>query len=103
MSPHVRLVDSTRMAKIKEGPELRAAKLQRAGVDAINMHHTDWTGGLATLFHRFGLCTFGWDAQFDRTLDELLRMGMDGVFSDHVPRMVDALARNAAARGLVID
>ncbi|WP_426572830.1 glycerophosphodiester phosphodiesterase [Aquihabitans sp. McL0605] len=103
VSPHVRLVDSTRMAKIKEGPELRAAKLQRAGVDAINMHHTDWTGGLATLFHRFGLCTFGWDAQFDRTLDELLRMGMDGVFSDHVPRMVDALARNAAARGLVID
>jgi glycerophosphoryl diester phosphodiesterase len=102
-SPHVRLVDSTRMSRLKEGPELRASKLQGIGVDAINMHHSDWTGGLATLFHRFGLCVFGWDAQFDRTLDALLRMGMDGVFSDHVPRMVDALARNAAARGLVLD
>jgi glycerophosphoryl diester phosphodiesterase len=102
-SPHVRLVDSTRMRRIKEGPELRAAHLQRLGIDAINLHQSDWTGGLATLFHRFGLCAFGWDAQFDRTLDGLLRMGMDGVFSDHVPRMVDALARNAAARGLPID
>jgi glycerophosphoryl diester phosphodiesterase len=99
LSPHVRLVDSTRLSRIKEGPERRAARLQELGIDAINLHHSDWTGGLSTLFHRFGVCTFGWDAQFDRVLDGLLRMGLDGVFSDHVPRMVDALARNAAARG----
>ena len=101
LSPHVRLVDSTRLSRIKEGPERRAAKLQELQIDAINLHHSDWTGGLSTLFHRFGLCTFGWDAQFDRILDGLLRMGLDGVFSDHVPRLVDALERNAAARGLV--
>jgi glycerophosphoryl diester phosphodiesterase len=99
LSPHVRLVDSTRLSRIKEGPERRAARLQELGIDAVNLHHSDWTGGLSTLFHRFGICTFGWDAQFDRVLDGLLRMGLDGVFSDHVPRMVDALARNAAARG----
>lgn len=100
LAPHVRLVDSTRLSRIKEGPERRAAKLQALGIDAINLHHSDWSGGLSTLFHRFGRCTFGWDAQFDRTLDGLLRMGIDGVFSDHVPRMVEALDRNAAARGL---
>lgn len=100
LSPHVRLVDSTRLSRIKEGPERRAARLQELTIDAINLHHSDWSGGLSTLFHRFGLCAFGWDAQFDRTLDGLLRMGLDGVFSDHVPRMVDALARNTAARGL---
>jgi len=44
-----------------------------------------------------------WVPPLDRTLDALLRMGMDGIFSDHVPRMVEALARNAAARGLVLD
>lgn len=100
LSPHVRLVDSTRLSRIKEGPERRAARLQELGIDAINLHHSDWTGGLSTLFHRFGVCTFGWDAQFDRILDGLLRMGLDAVFCDHVPRMVEALARNAAARGL---
>ena len=99
LSPHVRLVDSTRLSRIKEGPERRAAKLQDLGIDAINLHHSDWSGGLSTLFHRFGRCAFGWDAQFDRVLDGLLRMGLDGVFSDHVPRLVDALARNAEARG----
>ena len=98
LSPDVRLVDSTRLSRLKEGPERRAAKLQELGIDAINLHHSDWSGGLSTLFHRFGLCTFGWDAQFDRTLDALLRMGIDGVFSDHVPRMVEALDRNRAAR-----
>lgn len=100
LSGDVRLVDSTRLSRIKEGPERRAATLQEAGIDAINLHHSDWSGGLSTLFHRFGLRTFGWDAQFDRILDGLLRMGIDGVFSDHVPRMVDALDRNDAARGL---
>ena len=35
------------------GPERRAANLAELGIDAINLHHTDWNGGLATLFHRF--------------------------------------------------
>jgi glycerophosphoryl diester phosphodiesterase len=102
-SPHVHLVDSTRISRIKEGPELRAAKLQELGIDAINLHHSDWNGGLTTLFHRFNLVALGWDAQFDRTLDALLRIGIDGVFSDHVPRMAEALARNAAVRGFTTD
>ena len=87
-----KLVDSTRMAKIKEGPERRAMSLRDAGIDCINMHETDWTGGLTTLFHRFGLECFGWDAQLPRTLRQLIDRGVDGVYSDHVDRMVDALA-----------
>lgn len=87
----VRLVDSTRLRLIKEGPERRAANLARAGIDAINLHHSDWTGGLTTLFHRFGLLTFGWDAQLVRVLDELLDIGIDAVYSDHVDRMVASL------------
>lgn len=100
VSPHVRLVDSTRLSRVKEGPERRAAKLQQDGIDAINLHHSDWSGGLATLFHRFGICAFGWDAQFDRILDDLLRMGVDAVYSDHVDRLSDALHRNASVRGI---
>jgi glycerophosphoryl diester phosphodiesterase len=91
--PDVRLVDSTRMRAIKDGPERRAAGLAAAGIDAINLHHSEWTGGHTTLFHRFGVLAFGWDAQQPRVLDELLDMGIDAVYSDHVDRMVDALAR----------
>lgn len=91
LAPEVRLVDSTRLRRIKEGPERRAAALADAGIDAINLHHTDWTGGLTTLFHRFERYCLGWDAQYPRSLSALLDVGIDGVFSDHVDRMVDAL------------
>ena len=43
------------------------------------------------LFHRFGVLCFGWDAQQPRVLNELLDMGIDAVYSDHVDRMRDAL------------
>lgn len=87
----VRLVDSTKLRAMRQGPERRAAQLSAAGIDAVNLHHSEWTGGLTTLFHRFGVLAFGWDAQHDRILHNLVRMGIDGVYSDHVDRMVDAL------------
>jgi glycerophosphoryl diester phosphodiesterase len=93
----VRLVDSTRLDRIKEGPERRAATLAERGVDALNMHHDDWTGGLVTLVHRFGLYALGWDAQHERMIAGLVDMGIDGVFSDHVDRLMDTIGRLAGA------
>jgi glycerophosphoryl diester phosphodiesterase len=95
LDPDVKLVDSTRLRKMSEGPERRAAALAREGIDAVNLHHTDWTGGLTTLFHRFGRLTLAWDLQFEPALRSVLRMGIDGVFSDWTDRMVDALAAEA--------
>ena len=92
LSDDVRLVDSTRIRKIKEGPERRVATLADKGVDALNMHASDWTGGLATLVHRFDRYAFGWDAQFPRVLAGLLNMGLDAVYSDHVDVMMEAVA-----------
>jgi glycerophosphoryl diester phosphodiesterase len=89
----VRLVDSTRLQRLREGPERRAATLAKVGIDAVNLHQSDWTGGLSTLFHRFGVLAFGWDAQLPRVLDELFDLGVDGVYSDHVGRLVAALDR----------
>ena len=91
LSDDVHLVDSTRMRRIKEGPERRAARLADAGIEAVNLHHTDWTGGLVTLFHRFGRYAFGWDCQHERVLAAMVRMGIDGMYSDHVERMVAVL------------
>ncbi|MDQ3470523.1 MAG: glycerophosphodiester phosphodiesterase [Actinomycetota bacterium] len=93
----VRLVNSVRLARIKEGPERRAAALAAAGIDAVNMHHQDWSGGLATLFHRFERLAFGWDMQMEHQLRPALRMGLDGVFSDHVDTMVEAFKAELGA------
>jgi glycerophosphoryl diester phosphodiesterase len=69
---------------------MRSAENFQAGVDAINMHFTDWSGGSVTLVHRFGVLAFGWDIQFLHQLENSLAMGLDAVYSDHVDRMVDA-------------
>ena len=93
LADDVRLVDSCRLRRMREGAERRAADLAAAGVDAVNMHASDWTLGLTTLFHRFELFAFAWDAQHERVLDALLAMGVDALYSDHVDRMVDALQK----------
>ena len=92
LDPTVVLVDSTKLSRMKEGPERRAATLAERGVDAVNMHHSDWSGGLTSLFHRFERKTLAWDLQHDYLMLPVLRMGIDGVFSDWVDRMTDALA-----------
>lgn len=92
--PGVRVVDSARRHTMKEGTERRAATLAEKGVDAVNLHHTDWSVGLVTLFHRFEVLCFAWDCQHRRVLDTVLGMGVDGVFSDHVELMQAALTQN---------
>jgi glycerophosphoryl diester phosphodiesterase len=90
LSSEIKLVNSTRLMRITEGPERRAARLAESGIDGINLRKDDWTGGLVTLFHRFERTAFSWDLQFDHELVPALRMGVDAVFSDHVRRMVTA-------------
>jgi glycerophosphoryl diester phosphodiesterase len=94
-SPLMRLVHSTRLKRLDGGPERHMARLREADINALNLHHSEWSGGLTALVHRFELYALGWDAQFERVLDELLRQGVDGVYSDHVDRMIDAIARLA--------
>lgn len=90
--PGVHLVDSTRLRLMQHGAERRAAQLAQAGIDAVNLHQSDWSAGLVTLFHRFGRLAFAWDAQHERVLADLVRMGVDGIYSDHVDRLVEALS-----------
>jgi len=89
-----KLVDSTRLQRIKEGSERRAAVLMSNGIDAINLHHSEWTGGLVVLFHRFERVAFGWDLQEPHILERSLLMGLDGVYSDYPDRMMQAYRDN---------
>lgn len=83
----VRLLNSTRLDNIREGAERRAANLAAAGIDGINMHRTEWSGGLVVLFHRFDLVTFAWDVQYEYQFGPAFRMGLDAVYSDDVELM----------------
>ncbi len=94
-SDEVRLVDSTHLKRVPEGLEQRAAALADAGIDALNLHHSEWSGGQAALLHRFERLCFGWDAQHERIIEELLDAGLDGVYSDHVDRLTAVLDRLA--------
>lgn len=93
MTSTARLVHSTRVAALAVGCERHAADLSRRSVDAVNLHHSEWSGGNIVLYHRFDILTMGWDAQFERVLIGLLDAGIDAVFSDHVDRMVTCLAQ----------
>ena len=92
LAPEVHLVNSTALERLAHGPERRAAELAAARVDAVNLREGEWSGGLVTLFHRFEVLAFGWDAQYERQLASLIDMGIDAVYSDHVDRMVAVAA-----------
>lgn len=88
----VRLVHSTTRRAIIDTMERHAATLAESGIDALNLHRTEWTRGLVALFHRFEVRAFAWDAQEVRHLREVLRFGVDAVYCDYVDRMVAVVA-----------
>lgn len=87
-----RLVHSRRLGALEHPVERHAADLATSGIDAMNMHHTDWTKGLVALFHRFEVAAFAWDTQEVRHIRAVLAMGNDALYSDHVDRMVGTVA-----------
>lgn len=88
-----RLVHSVRRRALGRPLERHAADLASIGLDAMNFHHTEWTSGLVSLFHRFGVLAFAWDAQETRHLRAVLSMGVDAVYCDRPERMVEAVER----------
>jgi glycerophosphoryl diester phosphodiesterase len=90
-APEAHLVHSIRRRRLDVPLERHAAQLAELGIGVVNMHRSDWSAGLVGLFHRFDIEAFGWDAQEVRHLRDLLTMGIDAVYSDHVARMVAAV------------
>jgi glycerophosphoryl diester phosphodiesterase len=87
-APDVRLVHSQRRRRIEEPLERHAARLRDLGVDAMNMHYSEWTAGIVALFHRFDVRAFAWDTQEVRQLRAALEMDIDAVYCDRPDRMV---------------
>ena len=91
LDAEVRLVADTRLVHVRGGVTAYLTGLREGGVDAVNLRQRRWTPGLVRRVHAAGLLAFGWDAQTARRLAELLRLGCDAVYSDHVALMVEAL------------
>jgi len=89
---HVRLVHSDRRHAIGTPLERHAFELASAGIDAMNLHHTEWTAGLVSLFHRFDVRAFAWDTQEARHIRAVLAMGIDAIYCDRPDRMVATVA-----------
>ncbi len=98
-SDQVILVDSTRISRIEEGLVERLALLTQAGINALNMHHKDWTTSDVELVRSHGLRAMAWDLQRPSDLKRLLGMNVDAVFSDHVDRMQHAISERIAHLG----
>jgi glycerophosphoryl diester phosphodiesterase len=70
---------------------------REAGVEAINARWMWWNRSFVREVHALGMLAFGYDAQRAISLDRCVAIGLDGVFSDHVDRMLAALDRAAQA------
>ncbi|MFI5316659.1 MAG: glycerophosphodiester phosphodiesterase [Myxococcota bacterium] len=93
LSDSVRLVDSTRLTHMRTPPAARAERMAALDIDALNLHWSDWSAPLARVFRGAGRKLLAWDAQDDASLRAILALGVDGVFSDHVARMMSAIAQ----------
>ncbi len=85
---NVKLVHSQRRRAIAVPLERHAYDLASIGVDAMNLHHSEWSAGLVSLFHRFDIKAFAWDTQEVRHIRAALRIGVDAIYCDRPDRMV---------------
>jgi glycerophosphoryl diester phosphodiesterase len=88
LAPEIHLVHSQAKKRLAQPLERHGADLSTLGIDALDLHHAEWTPGLVALFHRFGVQAFAWDVQEVRQLRAMFAMDIDAVYCDHVDRMV---------------
>jgi glycerophosphoryl diester phosphodiesterase len=103
-SAHLEAVDlgAARRAVTVRGEVMRSwrrravlPQMKDAGVEAINARWMWWSRSMVREVHDLGMLAFGYDAQRRWSLERSFRIGLDGVFSDHVDRMLTARAAAA--------
>jgi glycerophosphoryl diester phosphodiesterase len=89
----VRLVHSTQRRRITVDMDAHAEVLRGAGVDVLNLPFREWTPDAVAAMHARSVRVFGWGVERTGDLRALLDAGVDGVYSDHVARMMAEVAR----------
>jgi glycerophosphoryl diester phosphodiesterase len=91
LSPAIKLVDSTRAHHMRTPSRARAERMERLGIDALNLHHSDWSEDMVDALHRRGRLALAWDTQSKAHASAALALGIDAIYSDHVDPMMAAI------------
>lgn len=92
ISSSIRLVHSPGRGNVVPATfERLASDLAEKRLNALNLHHSDWSKGVVSLIHRFELSSFAWDTQEIRHLNAAFNMGVDAVYCDRTDRMMTTL------------
>jgi glycerophosphoryl diester phosphodiesterase len=96
---HLAGLDEAHLAVTVRGNILRSPRrhhvletARAAGVEAINARWMWWNRAIVDEVRQLGMLAFGYDAQRAVSLNRCKRIGLDGVFSNHVDRMLAAIA-----------
>jgi glycerophosphoryl diester phosphodiesterase len=92
------LVHSRSRRTLPQPLERHAADLAASGIEVMNMHHSEWSAGIVTLFHRFDVLAFAWDVQEVRHIRAALAMNVDALYCDRVDRMVATVGEWSSER-----
>ena len=66
-------------------------RLCELGVEVLNLHHRDCAQHALDACHSGGLQLFAWGIARSSTMRHLIRLGVDGMMSDHVDRLLRAV------------
>ena len=83
----MKLVHSTRRSFDQRTASSGTPAAREAKIDAVNLHHSEWTAGLVELFHRFDVRVSRGTCRRFATYARA-EMRVDAIYSDHVDRMV---------------
>jgi glycerophosphoryl diester phosphodiesterase len=94
-SSHLSGLNDAHLAVTVRGNVLRSrrrgavlAKARDHGAEAINARWMWWNRSIVGEVHGLGMLAFGYDAQRAFSLNRSKRIGLDGIFSDHVDRLL---------------
>jgi glycerophosphoryl diester phosphodiesterase len=68
--------------------ESHVRRLHELGVEVLNLHHRDCAPQVLDACHRHGVGLFAWGVARVSTMRRLIRLGVDGMMSDHVDRLL---------------
>ncbi len=86
--PEARLVESTNLSSMAEGVRPRLAALRESGIDAVNLHRSQWNAEVLREVHAAGLLGLAWDVQSAGRLSEMIALGIDALYCDDVALMM---------------
>lgn len=89
----VRLVDSSNFSRLSARFVPYVEELSEIGIDALNLPAKHWTADRVDICRSHGLSVLAFGAHSHRSLKHAISLGVDGVFSDHTKRMMQAINR----------